>query len=93
MLTDGDLDNLRDLAKRQSANHAERKILAAVAEIERLRGLLRRCPRQIRGNTGEWGAFIQKLPEGNEEAREYATAALAEGLALLKEIEEMLDNE
>jgi hypothetical protein len=39
MLTDDDLDNLRDLAKRQSANHAERKILAAVAEIERLRSL------------------------------------------------------
>lgn len=40
MLTDDDLDNLRDLAKRQSANHAEKKILAALSEIERLRSLL-----------------------------------------------------
>lgn len=37
MLTSDDLDNLRDLAKRQTANHAEKKILAAVDEIERLR--------------------------------------------------------
>jgi hypothetical protein len=40
MLTADDLDNLRDLAKRQTANHAERKILAAVEEIEQLRSLL-----------------------------------------------------
>lgn len=37
MLTVDDLDNLRELAKRQTANHAEKKILAAVEEIEQLR--------------------------------------------------------